>query len=76
MPGYDWMWWGPLTNQNLVQRCAEVHIGVWRCITVCPWLPLVTPSKTINLWVIIGNLKLKAYFELLYTFLQYILGTL
>ena len=26
---YDWMWWGQLTNQNLVQRCAE------GCVEVC-----------------------------------------
>ena len=36
---YDWMWWGQLTNQNLVQRCAEVHGGVrrgaQRCTEVC-----------------------------------------
>ena len=28
MLAYDWMWWGQLTNQNLVQRCAELHGGV------------------------------------------------
>ena len=31
---YDWMWWGQLTNQNLVRRgvrrCGGVHGGVWR----------------------------------------------
>ena len=43
---YDWMWWGQLTNQNLVWRgvqrctegaqrcmegCVEVRRGAWRC---------------------------------------------
>ena len=36
---YDWMWWGQLTNQNLVQRGAEVCRGVRRgtrrCTEVC-----------------------------------------
>ena len=35
---YDWMWWGQLTNQNLVQRCTEVCRGAqrsaWRCVEV------------------------------------------
>ena len=68
MPGYDWMWWGPLTNQNLVWRCAEVHGGVLLYVLGYHWLPLAT----IDLVVIIGNLKFKANFELLYTFFQYI----
>ena len=36
---YDWLWWGQLTNQNLAQRCTEVHgvarSGVWRCMEGC-----------------------------------------
>ena len=40
---YDWMWWGQLTNQNLVQRCAEgctevcggAQRGVRRCAEGC-----------------------------------------
>ena len=40
---YDWMWWGQLTNQNLVWRGAEVcggaqrgaQRGVQRCMEVC-----------------------------------------
>ena len=39
MLAYDWMWWGQLINQNLAQRCAEVHggvrRGVWRCAEGC-----------------------------------------
>ena len=31
---YDWMWWGQLTNQNLVQRCTGVHGGAQRCAEV------------------------------------------
>ena len=46
MPGYDWMWWGPLTNQNLVRRCAEVHVVTWKCTTVCP--PLSMPGLPSN----------------------------
>ena len=34
MPGYDWMWWGPLTNQNLVWRSVEVHIGACRILSL------------------------------------------
>ena len=29
------MWWGQLTNQNLAQRCMEVHGGLWRCAEGC-----------------------------------------
>ena len=36
------MWWGPLTNQNLVQRCAEVHIGALLYVLGYHWLPLAT----------------------------------
>ena len=35
---YDWLQWGQLTNQNLVQRCAEVcggaQRGAWSCTEV------------------------------------------
>ena len=40
------MWWGPLTNQNLVQRSAEVCRGVLGgpllYILGYHWLPLAT----------------------------------
>ena len=29
------MWCRPLTNQNLAQRCAEVHRGEQRCAHRC-----------------------------------------
>ena len=36
---YDWLWWGQLTNQNHVRRCAELREGVHgaaqRCAEVC-----------------------------------------
>ena len=32
---YDWMWWGQLTNQNLVWRCVKVCRGMQRCVEVC-----------------------------------------
>ena len=35
---YDWLWWGQLTNQNPVRRCAKVRRGVCggarRCVEV------------------------------------------
>ena len=36
------MWWGPLTNQNLVQRCVEVHRGALLYVLGYHWLPLAT----------------------------------
>ena len=46
-----------------------------RWITVYPWLPLVAPQQQFIKWVIIGNLKLyESYLEVLYPFIQCILG--
>ena len=36
------MWWRPLTNQNLVWRCAEVHGGALLYVLGYHWLPLAT----------------------------------
>ena len=36
------MWWGPLTNQNLVQRCVEVNRGALLYVLGYHWLPLAT----------------------------------
>ena len=36
------MWWGPLTNQNLVQWCMEVHRGELLYVLGYYWLPLAT----------------------------------
>ena len=35
MLAYDWMWWGQLTNQNLVRRCAEVCAEVRGGVQTC-----------------------------------------